>query len=223
VLHKNLPLGSGLGSSAASAAAAAWAVAVLYGASDKMALLPAGLAAEAAVSGYHADNVAPALLGGLTLIYGYRPLRLEQLPVPDNLHLALVTPDFELPTIKARQAVPQAVPLKSVVANSGRLGAMVVAAFKNDAALFGQAACDEIVEPARVGLIPGFAAVKQAALAAGAWACSISGAGPTAFALCDTPERSRSVGAVMQAAFSQAGLSSEVTLAGVDGAGARVV
>jgi len=222
-LHKNLPLGSGLGSSAASAAAAAWAVAVLHGFADKIALLPAGLAAEAAVSGYHADNVAPALLGGLVLIYGYRPLQLEKLPVPDGLHLALVTPTYELPTARARQVVPQNVPLKAVVANVGRLGAMVAAAFKNDAALFGRAACDEIIEPARMGLIPGFASVKEAALSAGAWACSISGAGPTVFAVCGTAQAGRAVGLVMQAAFARAGLSSAVAVAQADSVGARLV
>jgi len=126
-LHKGMPLGSGLGSSAASAAAAAWAVACLNDFEDKEALLPACLAAEASVSGYHADNVAPSLLGGLILISGYHPLKIRAVPTPSNLHLVLVTPDYEVPTAKARAVIPKVVSLERVIANSGQLSAMIAA------------------------------------------------------------------------------------------------
>jgi len=222
-LHKNMPLGSGLGSSAASAAAAAWAVAVLNNFSQKIALMPACLAAEAAVSGYHADNVAPALLGGMVLISGYHPLQLQPLPVPEMLRLVLVTPDYELPTARARAVVPKHVPLKNVVANSGRLAAMIAASFQGDAVAFGRATVDEIIEPARASLVPGFADVKKAALAAGAFGCSISGAGPTIFAICDSQESGQAIGRAMKAAFRRAGLESTVNVATVDTEGARVV
>jgi len=220
-LYKGMPLGSGLGSSAASAAAAAWAVALLYDFELKQALLPACLAAEAAVSGYHADNVAPSLLGGLILIQGYDPLRIEPLPVPSNLCLVLVTPDLEVPTAQARAVVPKMIPLAQVVANTGHLSAMVAATFKNDALAFGRAVVDEIIEPARAHLIPGFYQVKQAALAAGGLGCSISGAGPTVFAVADSGALGNKIGQAMQAAFQQVGLASIVNIASVDVQGAR--
>ena len=180
-LRKDMPLGSGLGSSAASAAAAAWAVAQLYGISAKQALLPACLAAEAAVSGYHADNVGPALLGGLVLISSYEPLQIQSLPTPDDLYLVLVTPDHEVPTAQARAVVPKQIPLDKVIANSGQLSAMIAASFKGDCAAFGRSVVDTIIEPARAHLIPGFRQVKEAALKAGAYGCSISGAGTNYF------------------------------------------
>ena len=222
-LHKNMPLGSGLGSSAASAAAAAWAVAALHGFNDKSALMPAGLAAEAAVSGYHADNVAPSLLGGMVLIAGYHPLRMQSLPVPNNLVMALVTPKHEVPTARARAVIPQKIPLEKIVANSGNLAAMVAACFADDVAAFGRAVVDAIIEPARAGLIPGFAAVKAAALDAGAFGCSISGAGPTVFAVCDSEAAGEQVAQAMQSAFLQAGLASSAQIVRPDLTGARVL
>ena len=222
-LRKNMPLGSGLGSSAASAAAGAWAVAVLNHFDDKLALLPACLAAEAAVSGYHADNVAPSLLGGLVLIQGYRPLKIQNLPVPKDFHLALVTPEYEVPTAEGRKAVPKTVPIASVVANSGNLAAMVAASFADDVSAWGRAVVDAIVEPARAGLIPGFAAVKQSAMDAGAFGCSIGGSGPTVFAVCDSAAMGARVGAAMQSAFAGVGLASMLNVAAVDAIGARVL
>ncbi len=222
-LHKGMPLGSGLGSSAASAAAAVWAVAILHDFTDKQALLPAGLAAEAAVSGYHADNVAPALLGGLIFIQGYQPLRLQSLPVPPNLYLVLVTPDHEIPTSEARSVVPQSVPLAKVIANAGNLGALIAASYQGDVSAFGRAVVDDIIEPARSKLIPGFAAVKAAALEAGGHGCSIGGSGPTVFAICDALERGNKIGQVMKAAFQQVGLSSRCQVASIDLQGARQV
>lgn len=222
-LHKNMPLGSGLGSSAASAAAAAWGVAVLHGFDDKPALMPAGLAAEAAVSGYHADNVAPSLLGGMVLISGYHPLRMQSLPVPKNLVVALVTPKHEVPTAQARAVIPKKIALEKIVANSGNLAAMVAACFTDDVAAFGRAVVDVIIEPARAGLIPGFAAVKSAALDAGAFGCSISGAGPTVFAVCDSDSAGERVAQAMQSAFLQAGLASSAQVVRPDLTGARVL
>lgn len=222
-IEKHMPLSSGLGSSAASAAAAAWAVAQLHQFEDKTALMPACLAAEASVSGYHADNVAPSLLGGMVLIKGYHPLELQQLPPPSKLVMVLVTPKFELPTAKARQAVPEAVPLCDMIVNSGHLAAMVAACFVDDAEQFGRAVVDAVVEPARAALIPAFEAVKSAALQNGAFGCSISGGGPTVFAVCDSTVVGERVGRAMQAAFQSAGLESMRRIATPDSAGARQI
>jgi homoserine kinase len=222
-LYKDMPLGSGLGSSAASAAAAAWAVAVLNDFTDKKAILSACLAAENIVSGYHADNVAPALLGGIILIREYQPLQLESLPVPRNLYLVLATPVYEVATVQARSVVPKMVDVDKVVANNGRLSAMIAAIFRNDVPALGRAAIDEIIEPARASLIPGFWAVKQAALESGAYGCSISGSGPTVFAICDNIEVGQKIGQVMQRAFREVGLESTVNVASIDRRGAQLV
>lgn len=223
-LRKGLPLGSGLGSSGASAAAAAWATNVLFGAPlSKRQLLPAGLAAEASVSGRHADNVGPSLLGGFILIRSYDPLELIELPSPHALIFVLIHPEFELPTRRAREAVPKTISLAQHIANNGNLAALIAALFGGDVRLLGKATGDVIVEPARAPLIPGFGAVKAAALAAGAYGCSISGAGPTVFAVTDDNERATEIAGAMTDAFRQAGLASSVVISRVDMEGARPV
>ncbi|MGB0388880.1 MAG: homoserine kinase [Ardenticatenaceae bacterium] len=224
-LRKGLPLGSGLGSSAASAAAAAWAVNALFGQPlSKRELLPACLVAEANVSGWHADNVGPSLFGGFLLIRSYDPLDIIPLPTPPGLIFVLATPAFELPTKMARKVLPKSIPLKQHIANSGNLAAMIAAFFKGSLPLLGRAIQDIIVEPARAPLIPAFDAVKAAALEAGALACSISGAGPTLFAVSDDMANAHKIANAMQNAFqTHAGLTSDIHIAPVDQQGARIV
>lgn len=188
-LQKGLPLGSGLGSSAASAAAAAWAVNGLFGCPlSKDTLLLAGLAAEAAVSGYHADNVGPSLMGGFVLVRSCDPLEVIRLPFGGTrpLYFVLVNPVFEAPTSKMRAALPKEVPMKSMISNSCQGGSLVAAILTGNTELLGGALNSEIIiEPARAPLIPGMLAVKEAANKAGAYGCTISGAGPTAVAIVD--------------------------------------
>lgn len=208
---QGLPLGSGLGSSAASAAAAAWAVNGLFGCPlSKSQLVLAGLASEAAVSGYHADNVGPALLGGFVLVRSCDPLQLVPLPFGGGnnqpLWFALVNPVFEAPTKKMRAVLPQEVPFKSMINNSCQGGSLVAAILMGDAQLLGSALdSDVIIEPVRAPLIPGMLAVKEAAKAAGAFGCTISGAGPTAVAVVPDPETGAKVVEAMGAAFKSAG------------------
>lgn len=206
-IRKGLPLGSGLGSSAASAAAACWAVNLLFGQPlSRAQLVAAGLVSEAAVSGFHADNIAPALMGGFSLVCSYAPLTLRPLPFggpPESLWFVLVTPVFEAPTREMRAALPAAVSRQVHVANAAAGAQLVAAILTGDAALLGAAlgAGDTIVEPARGPLIPGFFAVKAAAAAAGALGCTISGAGPTVVALAPSADAGRRIAAAMAAAF----------------------
>lgn len=206
-LHKGLPLGSGMGSSAASAAAAAWAVNSLFGCPvPKDRLIYAGLASEAAVSGYHADNIAPALMGGFILIRSCDPLDLQRLPFAGDLWFVLVNPRFEAPTAEMRAVLPKEIPMKQVINNCAMGGSLVAGILTGDAALIGKALdSDAIVEPVRGPLIPGFTAVKEAARAAGAFGCTISGAGPTAVAIVSDPEVGERVKEAMVAAFRTAG------------------
>ncbi|MBN1201362.1 MAG: homoserine kinase [Anaerolineae bacterium] len=200
-LVKGLPLASGLGSSAASAVAAAVAVNELYGAPlAPGALLPACVEAEAAVSGRHADNVAPALFGGIVLVTARDASGIHRLPIPDNMHLALVTPDVAVPTAQARAVLPESVPLRTLVAHTGAVAMLIHALYTNDLPLFAQAMQqDAVITPARAALIPGLGECKIAAHDCGALATIISGAGPTICALCCS---SRTAEAVLKA-FAQ--------------------
>jgi homoserine kinase len=221
---KGMPLGSGLGSSAASAAAAAVGVNRLLG--DPLTpldLVACCVEAEAVVSGRHADNVAPAVLGGLVLVRTLDPLDVHRLPIPPNLYVVVVTPVFELPTRVAREALPDRVPLGTLVQNSANLSALIHALHSNDIELLGRALVDKIVTPARIPLIPGCDRVIEAARDAGALASSISGSGPSVFALCASNERTDAVAAAMSEAFSGAGLKSSAVVSAADCPGAQVL
>jgi homoserine kinase len=221
-LEKGLPLGSGLGGSAASAAAAAFAVNRLVGSPlRKGQLVEPCLEAEETVSGRHADNVAPSLLGGLILVRSLDPLDLVRLPVPEGLSLAVLSPEFEIETRAAREVLPKQVPLRAMVQNSANIAGLVAACFSGDVTLLGRCIEDEVVTPARAALIPGCDAVMQAALDGGALGTSISGSGPAVFALCRSPRSAREVGAAMQGAFAEAGLQSRVVISPADCPGVR--
>ncbi len=211
---KGLPLGSGLGSSAASAAAAAVAVNRLLGDPlDRTSLVAACVEAEAVVSGRHADNVAPALLGGLVLV---------PLPVPAEVVVVVATPAFELETRAARAVLPDRVPLSRLVAAAANLGALVAACAAGDLELLSRSLVDEVVGPARAPLIPGCEAVIDAAARAGALGAGISGAGPSMFALCRA-DRADPVATAMRSAFSAAGLASTARASPLRSAGAHVL
>ncbi|MGH2487839.1 MAG: homoserine kinase, partial [Ktedonobacterales bacterium] len=177
-VHKRMPLGSGLGSSAASAVAAVVAVNALFG--DRLSrreLLPFALAGECVSCGFtHADNVAPSLLGGFVLIRDTDSLDTVQLPAPSALCCALIHPHIEVRTADARALLPREISLRDGVKQWGNAAGLVAGLLLGDFALIGRSLHDVVAEPARARLIPGFAAVKRAALDAGALGCGISGA-----------------------------------------------
>lgn len=211
-LFKGLPLGSGLGSSGASACAALVAsVAALELTVARETLIDAARVGEQIACGSpHPDNVAPALLGGIVLIAAVAPLRVVSLPVPDKLWVTVYTPGCEVATATARAVLPRQVGLDAVVRQAARLGLLVHALHEGDLAMLGESIVDDLVEPARAGLIPGFLDAKAAALEAGALACTISGAGPTTFALSDDQSRAKALLEILDESF---------TLAGVPGTG----
>lgn len=217
-LEKRMPLSSGLGSSAASAVAAVTAANLLAGSPlSRRDLLPFTMEAERVACGSaHADNVAPSLLGGFVLIRSYDPLDVVQLPVPAGLSCAVVHPHAELRTEDARRVMKKEIRLSDAIRQWGNLAALVAALYNGDLQLLGRSLQDVVAEPARSLLIPGFAVVKAAALGAGALGCSISGSGPSVFALCARAEDSARVGQAMVAAFKAAGLASDVYLSAVN-------
>lgn len=221
-IYKGLPLASGMGSSSASAVAAAVAVNAVYGSPmAKRDLLPACLEGEAAVSGYHADNVAPCLLGGITLICGTSVDRIYALPVPENLYFALITPDVAVPTAEARAVLPQQIPLKLLVAQTAEVARAVDALYRADLqALAAAMESDVIVEPARKHLMPCMDDCRAAAKAAGALGLCISGAGPTLAAICDSRATAEKVAIRLHDVYNNARINSvaRVTAVSLDGA-----
>jgi homoserine kinase len=223
-VRKELPLSGGQGGSAASAVAAAVAVnALLGGPLDRTALVEACLTAEEAVAGRHADNIAPALLGGIVLIRSMEPLDLVQLPVPEELFVVLVRPDQQLRTLEGRSVLPREVSRAVAMHQAAQVAAVVAALAAGDYALLGRAIDDRIAEPARAPLLPGFPEAKAAGLAAGALGSSISGSGPTAFALVRGRDSGDRVGAAMAAAYAGRGMSCDVRVAPVDRVGAQIL
>jgi homoserine kinase len=190
---------------------------------DPLALIDACLAAEEVVAGRHADNIAPALLGGIVLIRTMQPLDLVRLPVPDELHVVLVRPDQRMRTAEARAVLPNQVSRSVALHQAAQVAAMVAAFALADYELLGRAVDDRIAEPARAGLLPGFAQAKAAALEAGALGSSISGSGPTVFALARGRDSAERIGRAMGEAYTRLGRSSDVLVGRVDRAGARVI
>jgi homoserine kinase len=225
IIRKNLPLASGLGSSSASAVAAAVAVNALFGSplSLKELLLPS-LDGEEAVSGRHADNVAPCLFGGITLVMGIDVEQIYMLPVPPSLHLALVTPDVAVPTAMARAVLPATVPLKTMVQQTAYAARLVDAIYRGDLAAMGQAMeGDQVIEPARAHLMPLLYEMRRMAHAAGALGLVISGAGPTLCAICDNKKIAGKVAAVMQAGYDAANIKNVTRCTGISATGARIL
>lgn len=221
-LDKGIPLGSGLGGSAASCVAALVAAnALLEAPLSPHALYPHALAGEAVASGgRHGDNVGPMLLGGLVLATADRLMKIE---VPSAWHAAVVHPHAVLETRRAREALQGAYALHEFVAQSANLAQVLLGCERGDAALVRAGLSDVLVEPRRAPLINGFAAVKQAALAAGALGASISGAGPSVFAWCEDAATAQRAGAAMAAAFAAAGVASDLHLTPVAGPAAAVL
>jgi len=203
-LTKGLPAGSGLGSSSASAVAGAVAVNALLGEPlSKEALLQPSLEGEAHASGgYHADNVAPCLLGGITLTLGAEVEQIYALPIPDGLHLALVTPHVSVATAEARAVLPKQVDMHTMVHQTGNVARLVNAIYQGDIDMMAQAmGADHVVEPARQHLMPYLPEVREKSLALGALTVVISGAGPTLCAICPSEDIAEAVVAQMNSVY----------------------
>ena len=173
------------------------------------------------VSGRHADNVAPSLLGGLILIRSVDPLDVQRIPVPAGLMVTVVTPAFELATRAAREALPETVPLGAMVTNGANIATLISACYSGDIGLFGRCIVDDVVTPARAALIPGAEAAIEAALATGALGSSISGSGPSVFAFCHSAAMAHRISDAMIAAFGDAGLGATEVISPGDCPGAR--
>lgn len=224
VLGKILP-GSGVGSSAASSAAAVFALNELTGRpfTGKQ-LVEFAMDGEKLISGSrHADNVAPALLGGIVLIRENEPLDLVKLPVPDSFYCTVVHPHIIVTTMEARSVLPQQIPLKDAVAQWGSVGSLVAGLALNDMQLVGRSIKDVVAEPYRKRFIPQFDELKHSLLQAGALAASISGAGPSIFAVSENMDKAKQLGDVMKRHFTALSIEADIYTSKVSDVGARVL
>jgi homoserine kinase len=225
-IRKGLPLASGLGGSAASAVAAVVAVDALLGLKTPLdVLLSCALDGERLGAGSaHADNIAPSLYGGFVLVRRADPPDVIRLPVPSGLTAVVVHPDLEIETAKARALLGTTVPLADAIREWANLGAFVDALHRSDFAQMSRSLEDTIAEPRRAPLVPGLAGIKQAAVDAGALGCSLSGSGPSLFALCRDRRSADRVAPAMEAAVKASiGGDPQTYVSAIAPHGARVV
>jgi len=224
-IEKNMPLCSGMGSSAASAAAAVVATNHLLDLNlSKKQLIPFAMQGEKAASGNaHADNVAPALLGGIVVIRSYFPLDIIRLPVPDNLYISIIHPNIEINTAQARSLVPPQISVAHCTQQMGNIASFISGLFLNDMKLVSQGIEDWIAEPYRAISIPGFSLVKQAAIEAGALGAGLSGSGPSMFAFSDSIEVAQKSALKMSKVFERQHISNHVYYGKISTQGAHQI
>ena len=224
VLKKIYP-GSGIGSSAASSAAAAFGINELFGAPlcEEDVVICAMEGENLASGGYHADNAAPAVMGGITLIRGYDPLDIIKLPVPGNLYCPVIHPHLMVSTKEARSILPKEIPMHTAITQWGNVGGLVAGLCSGNIELVGRAMRDAVAEPFRKQFIPGFDELRAKLLGAGALAMNISGSGPSVFALASRSDIAQRVGAIMERHFAQQGILSETYVVKVSNKGARLI
>lgn len=225
-IHKGIPLASGVGSSGASAVAAVVAANEVLGRPAPMTmLLECAMAGEQVGCGsIHPDNVSPSLFGGFVLARSAQPPDIVRLPVPAGLACAVLHPRIEIETGAARKLLGDQVLLRDATRQWANVGGLVAALYSNDLELLSRSLVDTIAEPKRAALVPGFAAVKAAAADAGALGASLSGSGPSIFALAASMPVAQAAGAAMQRAFDAASSAgSDLWVCPVGRQGARVI
>ena len=226
-LEKRLPVSSGLGSSASSIVATLVALQALCGEPLAVGELldVAGRAEAHASNGLHWDNVAPSLLGGLQLLVPGRdqPFSTRRLPWPGDLLVVVVHPDYSLPTAESRAVLPPSLSWADTLGFAGNLAGFVQAVQSGDRALLARCLRDPLVEPHRARLVPGFLKTQAAAMAAGALGCSLSGSGPSVFAVADSEGVAAYVRDAIQSGFHREKLNSRAWICALDPEGARLV
>ncbi|UPT70823.1 MAG: homoserine kinase [Flavobacterium sp. JAD_PAG50586_2] len=224
-IHKKIKAGSGIGSSSASAAGAVFGINELLGRPfTKHELVDFAMKGEAIASGCeHADNVAPCILGGFTLVRGYNPLDVIKIESPNEIYAVVLHPHIEVKTSDARAVLKPEVSLKDAVTQWGNLGGLIAGLYTKDYELIGRSLNDVIVEPARKHLIPNFDEVKNTALQNGALGSGISGAGPSIFALCKGEVVANIVAKSMCNAYADTGIAFDIHISKVNDEGTKII
>ncbi len=224
-IHKQMPFGSGLGSSAASAVAGAFAVNALFGEPlSKVDLIEHAMAGEALASGaFHADNVAPCILGNITLIHSNSPLEVLEIESPKNFYLSVVYPHLEILTKEARNLVPKMLPVAKATQQAAHLGGLIAGLYSGDFNLIGKCLEDQIAEPNRKDLITGFDEAQDVALNIGAVGFGISGSGPSVYAISEGKQTAEQVTQCIAEVFEACDLKCETFTSGVNPNGATIL
>lgn len=224
-IHKKIKAGSGIGSSAASAAGVVVGINELLGnLLHRKELIQFAMEGEFLASGsYHADNVAPAILGGFTLVRGYDPLEVIKINSPKDLYVTIIHPHIEVKTSESRKALPKEIPLKTATTQWGNLGGFISGLYTEDYGLMGRCLQDVVAEPYRKCLIPEFDNVKKAALENGALGCGISGSGPSIYAVSRGIETAECVANKITEVYSKTEIKFDVYVSKVCDFGVKVI
>lgn len=224
-LTKGVKPGSGIGSSAASSAAAVVAVNELLGNPfTRKELVEFAMQGEKCATGVaHADNVAPSICGGFTLVRSYEPLDIVKIDSPEELWATVIHPQLEVKTRDARRVLKGGIDLKKAITQWGNVGGLIAGLYSKDYDLIGRSLVDVVIEPIRSILIPGYASVKTASMDAGALGCSISGSGPSIFALSKGKEIALKVKAAMGEIYKEYGVAFEIHVSQVNSEGAKII
>lgn len=222
---KHIKAGSGIGSSAASSAGSVFGMNILLGSPfSPRELVPFAMQGEKLAGGSaHADNVAPALLGGFTLVRSYTPLDIIRIESPKDLYATVVHPQIELKTSDARSILKQNITLKTAIEQWGNVGGLVAGLYTQDYDLIGRSLHDAIVEPIRSVLIPEFEKVKAVCKENGALGSGISGSGPSIFALSKSYETARRVSKAMEEIYKAIGLEYEIHVSAINPQGVKII
>lgn len=220
-IYKHIQGGSGLGSSASSACAAAVLVnELLNHPFEKRELIPFALDGEVMASGSrHGDNVVPAMIGGLILIRDILTYDYHRIYTPPGLFMAILLPAFSLSTKDARILLKPDVPLRDMVRQAANLGSFVIGMNNSDLGLIQRSLEDLVIEPQRKHLIPYFDKIKDVALNMGALGCSISGAGPAIFALCQEKTMAKEIAVAMYKVYADQKTDARTFVAGINSEG----
>jgi len=224
-IYKNIKPGSGIGSSAASAAGAVFGINELLGKPfTRKELVEFAMKGEAIASGSeHADNVAPAILGGITLVRSSAPLDIIKIESPSELYAVVIHPQIELKTSEMRAVLQPMIPLKSAILQWGNLGGLIAGFYTSDYELIGRSLHDEIVEPLRGPFIPKFDVIKKTALENGALGSGISGSGPSIFALSKGIETANRIAKAMFVVYEDMNMPFEIHVSKVNPEGVKII
>ena len=224
-IKKNIKPGSGIGSSAASAVGSVYGINALLGSPlNKTQLTQFAIKGEALSCGSeHADNIAPALFGGFTLVKSVNPLEILQIPSPDNLYVTIIHPQIEIKTAISRAILPKNVPLKAAINQWANVGSFIHSLHTSDYPLMQRSLHDVIIEPHRSKLIPHYNEVKQQTLKVGALGTNISGSGPSIFSLCKGIENANKVRDVMRNIYSNTGIEFDVHVSKINTQGVKIL
>lgn len=224
-IYKKIKAGSGIGSSAASSSGAVWAMNELLGRPfQKLDLVQFAMEGERLASGVpHADNVAPALFGGFTLVRSYDPLDIVPIPSPSELYATVIHPQIEVRTSDSRKILKTNISLSDGIKQWGNVGGLVAGLFTSDYDLIGRSLVDHIIEPVRSMLIPGFMDVKTQAMNAGALGCGISGSGPSIFSFSKGLENAQNVGYAMKKVYEQIGIEYDIHISKINTEGIKIL